>query len=78
VCRSRAAAKHEALKDAATYHSKAARREDLSEQIAVAASKILEVPEEQLPSLRMLLELALDSDAVVRPSVEPISAKQPG
>lgn len=69
MCRSNAGARHDALKAAATYHSKTARREDLSEQIAVAASKLLETPEEQLPSLRLLLELALDSDAVVRPSL---------
>eukprot|EP00892_Ulva_mutabilis_P009669 jgi/Ulvmu1/7074/UM033_0135.1 len=64
--RRKADARLEALQEAATFHSKAARREELSQQIAVAASKVMEAPEEQLPALRLLLELALDTDAMVQ------------
>jgi hypothetical protein len=57
--------RHEALQAAQVFHSEALRREHMQQQIASNASKLLEAPEEQLPCLRALLELTLDSDLVV-------------
>ena len=54
-----------ALQGARVFHSQAMRRGALQQHIAAASSKLLEDPEGNLPSLRALLELSLDDDAVV-------------
>lgn len=57
---------NDALKSARMHHNKAVQRTYLQQQIASNASKLLEDPESNLSSLRFLLELTLDDDAVVR------------
>lgn len=56
------------LRDAESFHSRAARLEQIKQEMAVAGSKLLAEPAENLPQLRLLLELGLDSDPHVRPS----------
>lgn len=74
VCRRQAAkSKREAqfqqrvasLRDAQAFHNDAQRVEGAKEEIAFAASKLLEAPEENLSQLRFLLELGLDDNVEV-------------
>lgn len=53
------------LRDAQAFHNDAQRVEGAKEEIAFAASKLLEAPEENLSQLRFLLELGLDDNVEV-------------
>jgi hypothetical protein len=53
------------LQDAQAFQDRAARVEAVKQQIALAGSKLLESPQENVAQLRLLLELGLDQDTQV-------------
>lgn len=55
-----------ALRDAQAYHSRTEHIASAKEQMAAAASKLLEDPQANLGHLRLLLELGIDDDAQAR------------
>ena len=61
------------LRDAQAFHNDAQRVEGAKQEIAFAASKLLEAPEENLAQLRFLLELGLDGNVEVRRRLHPVS-----
>ena len=56
---------HDAQAELQEYASVQERREEMKQQLAVTASKILQNPEAHLPTLKSLLALAADKDVQV-------------
>ena len=56
----------DALAELQQFENAQERREELKQQLAVTASKVLQNPEAHLPTLKSVLALAADKDAQVR------------